>query len=395
MHGSVRAGLAMLSVLLAMGTPSLGSAAGGRRTAILLVATRAEDEGLAARAATAAGDALSTGEVVSELVSATDLVGPDEILSALGAPAHQALLDCVEQASCLQPAAASTGASLLLLGLVGRSTEHIRVALQLIEVERWKIQNQIVQQFGPDEPGFLQALPGALDEVLRLRVGSLQLAGPEGASVFVDGRPAGQAPRIVDGLFTGEHEVRVEQRGFLPWQGTVTVKPGAMIVLVPTLAPLQEAPVQGPAPLARPGAAGTGPGPDATPGSSPSSLKTWGFVALGLGALLGGTGAVLNWLALDRHDTYHDATLPGPARLDAKEEGQRYWTAAEVSYGAALAAAGTGAVLLWLGRAPAAGSGGDGGGTAALAGPRSGPRLSLGPHPGGLVLTLSAPLEVP
>jgi hypothetical protein len=57
--------------------------------------------------------------------------------------------------------------------------------------------------------------------------GSLMLESrPPGARVFVDGRPLGTTPLLLDGVSVGEHTVRFEMEGFNPWTATTTLAGG-------------------------------------------------------------------------------------------------------------------------------------------------------------------------
>src|SRR5207244_1182953 len=49
---------------------------------------------------------------------------------------------------------------------------------------------------------------------------------PEGAKVFVDGKPAGTTPLVLAQVGAGEHVVRIEQNGYRKWSSSVRVVAG-------------------------------------------------------------------------------------------------------------------------------------------------------------------------
>jgi serine/threonine-protein kinase len=58
-------------------------------------------------------------------------------------------------------------------------------------------------------------------------VGSAEIAStPAGASVAIDGAPAGETPLAELKLKPGSHRVEMTKEGFEPWQGSVSVEPG-------------------------------------------------------------------------------------------------------------------------------------------------------------------------
>ena len=54
---------------------------------------------------------------------------------------------------------------------------------------------------------------------------------PAGASVYVDGRLAGETPLTLTTIATGVHRVRLIRLGFLVNSRLVTIKPGARVTL--------------------------------------------------------------------------------------------------------------------------------------------------------------------
>src|SRR5205085_4724548 len=72
-----------------------------------------------------------------------------------------------------------------------------------------------------------QGMVSAADSAASLRVES----DPAGASVYVDGRLAGETPLTVPGISAGMHRVRLVRLGFLENNRLVTIKPAARATL--------------------------------------------------------------------------------------------------------------------------------------------------------------------
>ena len=56
--------------------------------------------------------------------------------------------------------------------------------------------------------------------------GSILVAGPSGAPIFVDGQPAGTTPTVIDGVAVGAHTVEIRPPGQQPYSQQVTVLAG-------------------------------------------------------------------------------------------------------------------------------------------------------------------------
>lgn len=72
----------------------------------------------------------------------------------------------------------------------------------------------------------------------RASTGSLEVSAPApGATVYLDGRRAGEAPFHTEGLSAGNHKLRVEKPGLLPFEQEVLVIPGRTVRIQARLAP--------------------------------------------------------------------------------------------------------------------------------------------------------------
>ena len=58
--------------------------------------------------------------------------------------------------------------------------------------------------------------------------------------VSIDGREVGRSNDSRHALSAGEHEVRVERKGYEPWEGVVSIEPGQTTGIRPRLSPLRK-----------------------------------------------------------------------------------------------------------------------------------------------------------
>ncbi|MCK6570423.1 protein kinase [Myxococcota bacterium] len=107
---------------------------------------------------------------------------------------------------------------------VTAGTRHLRV-----EAEGYKPHAQDLLL----EPGTEQKLTINLSPAQRSDDTGLELASePGGAQVTIDGRvEADQTPMRVTGLTPGEHEIRLEKTGYLPYKGRVTAVGGQLVAV--------------------------------------------------------------------------------------------------------------------------------------------------------------------
>jgi len=140
-----------------------------------------------------------------------------------------------------------------------------------------------------------------------------------GAIIEVDGRPAGFAPSVLDGLRPGPHRLRVRQEGLVEWSGPVEVRADQRTWLTVTL----EEPAQ-------------------------RERSPWTYVVGGLGAASTVTAVVLAVLASSAHSDFEAQRGNAPAdALDARDRGLSLATAADVLGITGLVSLGA-SVLLWF-----------------------------------------------
>lgn len=195
----------------------------------------------------------------------------------------------------------------------------------------------------PEDREQVQLRIGALQELLRQK-GVQQvtiLSEPSGATVVVDRRPMGVTPWTGD-LTPGAHHLELRLRGYADAASEFEL-PAARAVDV-RVALVQEAPAATPV---LPGPTPAQPAPDAAKSERPSSLQTWGFVALGAaGAAFGGALT----FELLRRSAEQDARDEREqiAFRDSVERMESRRTAARIFAGAGAALAVTGGALIAL-----------------------------------------------
>lgn len=153
---------------------------------------------------------------------------------------------------------------------------------------------------------------------------------PEGAAVIVDGTQVGTAP-LPTPLFlaAGEHTVKVTADDHIEKQVTLTLEAGQRVEKAIALAE-------------RPQTVATPLPPPTKPAPQPSKLPLiLGVSATGAFVVAAG---ITGGLALGRHGTYNDTTLPADDREAARDSGKTLAITTDVLAGAAVA---TGIVTAW------------------------------------------------
>jgi hypothetical protein len=183
-----------------------------------------------------------------------------------------------------------------------------------------------------------------LDQALataRSHIGELEIIGPAGTEISIDGKPVGSLPAIpVIRRSEGQVTVAASGAGFKDFTKTASIAGGARTSLAIVLDPVESRPAVA---LAPPVPLVTSP-PPARPAESPrSSWRTWtGGTLIAAGAGLVGWG--IAWIAVDGNDACGAVTGPGCGTVyNTKTPG---WMLA----GGGAAAASVGAILLLTGR---------------------------------------------
>ena len=240
-------------------------------------------------------------------------------------------LDMFRRAHALAPSVRTLGQ----MGLVEASLE------QWLDAE-----THVLAALAKPDDAWVRKNRTFLDEALRVsrgHIGDLVVTGPSGTTVAVDGKRAGMLPAVAPvRLVEGRAVVRASSAGFKDFSKTVRITGGARSSLAIILDPLEKrtavaigAPVPLPAPAPPPGATTF----DEPGGRSWRGPVGVGLVAAGAGLMAWG----ITWIAVDHHDS---CPVGGPTCDTVYDTKRTGWI---LSAGGA-AAAGTGAVLLYLGQ---------------------------------------------
>jgi len=203
-----------------------------------------------------------------ELLAGAPLPTGAAIDAALAA--DPALRGCTGQPECLAALGRRLGAQRIVSGNVGALGDSYVVNLKLVDVERRVELRRVSERLSGSPDQLIEAVRIAAYRLVapeKLRGSLAVLSDVPGASVTVDGQPAGRTPLggPLDGLAVGAHQVRLEADGFAPFASQVDVrfqKTSELVVRLGGGRPVAEAP-----------RAGTSP---------------WVWVAVGAGAVLVG-----------------------------------------------------------------------------------------------------------
>ncbi len=238
-------------------------------------------------------------------------------------------LDLFQRAHAIAPSPRTLGQMGLVEASLQRwaaAEDHVTAALATPE-DPWVRKNR----------GFLaRALATS-----RGHVGELEIIGPAGTEISIDGQPAGSLPAIhVVRRSEGQAVVTASGAGFKDFAKTVSIAGGARTSLAIVLDPIDSRPaaaVAPPVPLAE------SPPPPPLPEVQPSSWKTWtGGAVAAAGAGLLAWGMV--WIFIDGTDAC--SAMAGPSCGMVYDTRRAGWMLA--AGGAAAVTAGT--ILLLSGR---------------------------------------------
>jgi hypothetical protein len=199
--------------------------------------------------ASSAAPSASASAAPSASASAAPSAGPDAPPGAAASPEERAkalfydgvaLLEAGEveralstflQSRALLPSSKNTRNAALCLYRLGRFDE----ALGLYE--------EVLQKLGGElDPNTRAAVEAALADV-RGRVGRLSIPFGTGGELSVDGRPRGKLPLGAPlALLPGSHALRVTLPGYLPFERSVDVPAGAIVVVDAILTPAAPSP---------------------------------------------------------------------------------------------------------------------------------------------------------
>lgn len=231
--------------------------------------------------------------------------------------------------------------------------------------DAWNSLQRLQSEFGSELVEPMSSTSRAQLEELENLTGLITVeTRPSGATVTIDGKPAGVTPWTAPRRVTiGQHSVEAALPGYVPKNNTVRVTPKQALAVVleldavaasPTPAPTAPAEPTPPPPNAAAPATGAPPPPTRTEplaaGPSPA-WRTVGWVGMAVGALGIAAGARVGLLALDVDERLREACEAGHcARSFGSdvERLERLTLSANVFIGAGVVLLGTGATLvLW------------------------------------------------
>lgn len=181
------------------------------------------------------------------------------------------------------------------------------------------------------------AASGSRLAVLKRELAYVRVVRPAGATVSVAHVERAPVPVEIH-LPPGQHELVIELPGGRVQRQSIEASAGqtSTIAVEPEPEPID--------PLPPPAAPPADPGERDRAGSS--STRTWGFVALGTGVVLGGVAAYLGLRTLDEKDQYEES---GFQDRDAYDRGTTLRTWTNVALAGAIVSAGAGVTLLVIG----------------------------------------------
>lgn len=242
------------------------------------------------------------------------VVSQRDVVAQIGLEQAKQLLGC-DDASCYSEVADSLNTDFLLSGSVALVDDTTVFTMSLIDVRRAEPLRRTSERL----PKATQA--ELLDASRRLAhesvtgekfdttgVVRIEVNQP-GALVTINGQEIGTSP-ILEGqrLPDGVHTILVQKKGFVRWEGKVTVEPGASLPVRANLVPL------------------------ATVDGSRSRAWTFGYVSAGIAVAALATGGVFGYLSNASHQQYSATTLRSEA-LQLRQKTEEQALIANIAYG--------------------------------------------------------------
>lgn len=166
---------------------------------------------------------------------------------------------------------------------------------------------------------------------------------PPGAQILLDGQPTGQTTPAEISMEAGDHAVELRLDGYQPFQQTVTAQASARLRMeVPLTAGAADA-------LGANGGDGQAAAGGGGGGSDAPTVEVWVTAGIAAAALISGT--VFGFLALSEQSNFDMA----PSN-EIADRGELFALIADISFGAAILAAGT-AIVLYIVERSSGGSG--------------------------------------
>ncbi len=331
----------LLVLLLAwLGNPSPAAAA--ERIAILVMGADARLDRLADQCTEVLVAAIAAKEQA-------EIVGREEFAARLSLEGREALMDCLQEKTCLARAETTIGLESLVIGYLGGEGDTYRLTLMRTDTSG-EVLRTAKKEFPAHGAALLEGIGPMVDELYSVTDAELRVeTSVPGARIYLDDRPVGTSPITLPKVSIGAHTLRVELDGYVTHRQALDLGEAGAVVRVT----MKSAHAPKPAPKrtvsATPRAQAPKPKPPETPEPTPApeepEAARHSHLLLGLGAatlVTFGIGGVLHALSYGDSLDYQSETDPGE-RDSIKERGEARWTGAVVFYGLGLAmAAGTG-----------------------------------------------------
>ena len=312
--------IAAACALLASLSPAPASAAEKVKAAVLV--TQSLNVGdLADRVGLLAADILRGGPL--------EVIAPKDAASKLAAAGGPDPIECGTDNACLTEAGRKLGVRWVIAVGIGKLGEYYGLDVRALDAESVGLPRTYQQSYKEPGPDWTNATHEAVRKVVPAELleapkdTSIEVvSNVDGATVFLDGFPAGTTPRERPiATAAGPHAIELRKDGHSSARREVTLAAGASERLELYLVPLGEE--------------GGGLG------------RTFGFVSAGVGAAALGTAIFFHVQSLGSADEANQLNREGLDFTDAKERSLSEIGTARILYGVAGVAA-VGATVLFL-----------------------------------------------
>lgn len=191
-----------------------------------------------------------------------------------------ALRGCTGEPKCLAAIGKQLGVKLMVSGNVGALGDSYVINLKLVEVANATEVRRVSEPLNGSPDELIEAVRVAAYRLIapeRLRGAVVILSDVAGAEVFLDGKKIGKTPlnEPISGLEVGPHKLRMTARGYTDFLADVEVRFQKTTQVIVQMVVAKDP--GGPTPV--------GPNGPPRPAPVPWYATTWGYVAIGAGAV--------------------------------------------------------------------------------------------------------------
>jgi len=185
---------------------------------------------------TQSGIAQETVRTLTQVLSAeikkvegAQVISRDDLFAMLQFEQQKQLLGCSDDISCLAEIGGALGVDKLIVGNVGKLNDTYVISLNLIDAQKAQVDHRVVETFVGLEDQLIQAIRMAGRQLLGIATSEpgqlLVTANQSAVDLLVDDAPLGSLPLPPQGAANGRHRVRLEKKGFYPWQSDIYLSP--------------------------------------------------------------------------------------------------------------------------------------------------------------------------